>query len=154
MAVHKIDGVDGVVNYPKKFVTLWASDAITKGDCVQIHESTTYGIGLTVEQCDENDSNRAVGIAMGTVADGEKVTVQVAGYNDIATAQTVIDLWDLVGSDTDTDGRIQCLGGHATTGAGSTALTNGVVPFALCIKAYTAGNADGAIMVYDHGFYG
>ena len=157
MAIHKIDGVDAVDggsvirSYPKKFVTLVASDAITKGDCVQIDTSTTDGIGLTVEQCDADDSPRAVGIAMETVADGEYVKVQVAGYNDICTAGTNIDQFDLVGSDTGTDGRIQAHGGSAGSAAN---VTGAVYPFALCITAFTSGNSDGAIMIFDHGFYG
>jgi len=153
MAVHKIDGVDGVVNYPKKFVTLWSDGAaIAKGDVVQISTATTYGIGLTVTQADNEDCQMVVGIAMeaaGTTA--IPIKVQVAGHNDIAVANVDINQFDMVGADAADNGEMQCVGG--TAGA-TVALSTTVQAFALCITAYTAGNADGAIFIYDHGFYG
>ena len=153
MAVHKIDGVDGVVNYPRKFVTLWSDGAaIAKGDVVQISTSTTYGIGLTVTQADHQDGQYVVGIAMeaaGTTA--IPIRVQVAGFNDIAVANVIIDIFDMVGVDDSDHGEMNTVGG--TAGA-TVAFSTQVQAFALCIRAYTAGNSDGAIMIYDHGFYG
>tara|TARA_R100001082_G_scaffold62613_2_gene35082 strand:+ start:45 stop:515 length:471 start_codon:yes stop_codon:yes gene_type:complete len=156
MAVHKIDGVNGVVNYPKKFVTLWADGAITKGDVVCFSSSTTYGIGLSVTITDgsvaiADDSQRAVGIAVETVTTGKPVKVQVAGYNNMSTAAANIDIWDPVGHDTGVDGRIQTIGGTAD---GTVAFTTKVKPIGICIDAFTSGNADGAIMIYDHGMFG
>jgi len=158
MAVHKIDGVDGVVNYPKKFVTLWSDGAaILKGDCVQISTSTTYGIGLTVTQCDVADGGYAIGIAMeaaGTTA--IPIKVQVAGYNDICVGVAAISQFDLVGADTGTDGRLRAVGG--TGGTPLAHMTSATGRFAICVTAATTtplvNFTDLAIMIYDHGFYG
>ena len=153
MAVHKIDGVDGVVNYPRKFVTLWSDGAaIAKGDVVQIATTTTNGIGLHVTQADTQDNQMVIGVAMeaaGTTV--VPIRVQVAGYNDIAVAEIDINQFDPVSVDNSDHGEMNCVGG---TAGSTTAFSTKVKAFALCITAYTAGNSDGAIMIYDHGFYG
>lgn len=153
MSVYKRGTSDqSVIGMPKKFVTLYASGAITAGDCVAIDTGvTTNGAGMHVEQCDVDDSPLAIGIARDTAADGATVVVQVAGYNDACTAVAIINLGDWVGSDTGTDGNIQAVGG--TAGA-TVALSTVVQGFALCVDAFTAGAADGAILIYDHGYYG
>ena len=149
MAIHKIDGVDGVVSYPKKFVTLYAQGALTKGDVVGIGTTVTNGAGLHVAHSDGGialvtGSIRAVGIVTETVADGAEVQVQVAGYNDMATAGGIIVYAAEVMFDIATPGRV------ITT----TARSITVKPFGICVDAFTSGNADGAIMIYDHGIYG
>ena len=54
MAIHKVDGVDGDANFPKKFVrlniTLSASASITKGQAVALDlADTTNGLGGSVK---------------------------------------------------------------------------------------------------------
>jgi len=54
MAIHKVDGVDGDANFPKKFVrlniTLAASGTITKGQWVSIDTGdSTNGLGGSVK---------------------------------------------------------------------------------------------------------
>ena len=54
MAIHKVDGVDGDANFPKKFVrlniTLSASASITKGQAVALDlDDTTNGLGGSVK---------------------------------------------------------------------------------------------------------
>ena len=77
MAIHKIDGVDAVdggsqiSSFPKKFVTLFCTGAVTAGDWVQIETDsgvTDYaknGLGASVTKAD-------------TVADGNMAVVGVA----------------------------------------------------------------------------
>ena len=47
MAIHKIDGVDGVDNFPKKTVTLYASGACTAGMFVALTADDTNGLGAS-----------------------------------------------------------------------------------------------------------
>jgi len=144
MAIHKIDGVDGVNHFPKKFVTLTATAAITKGNVVMIDTgTTTNGAGMHVKKTDAADDQLQIGIAAETVASGAAVRVQVAGYNADSTdsgAGIVAGL--LVGCDT---------AGLVETVSDQTATTK---YFAVCVTTFTAGNADGAVMIVDHGFYG
>jgi len=84
MAIHKIDGVDGDANFPKKFVTLYASAACTKGYFVAITTDTTNGLGASVANATAGlvtDAANALtfGVATETVAAGGIVTVQTAG---------------------------------------------------------------------------
>ena len=154
MAIHKIDGVDGVVNYPKKFVTLWADVAITKGDVVCVSSTTTYGVGLSVTNTGDtlaDGSFRVAGIAAETVAIGKPVKVQTAGYNADATSGSgVIAVmlevqFDLAST---TAAKAGCLMPAAAPTATKKA-------FGLCVDAFTAIDvADGAILIYDHGMFG
>ena len=95
MAIHKIDGYDGTDNFPKKFVTLYASEACTAGDWVGIDLSdTTNGLGGSVRPLDVDDglsgSTLPLGIATETVALATNVKVQTAGkYVDANVASTV-----------------------------------------------------------------
>ena len=53
MAIYKVDGVDGVNQFPKKFVTLYASEVITKGMLVALDLSdTTNGLGASIRPAD------------------------------------------------------------------------------------------------------
>ena len=65
-----------------KFVRLYASGAITKGDCVAIDQGTsTYGYGNHVQASISSTAaiKHAMGVAQETVASGKLVTVQVQG---------------------------------------------------------------------------
>ncbi len=87
MAIHKVDGVDGDNNFPKKFVTLRASEAITKGDLVALDLSdSTNGLGASIRPADvTTDASAgggnpiALGFATETVAAGVECKVQTAG---------------------------------------------------------------------------
>ncbi|MAH48911.1 hypothetical protein CMI37_23995 [Candidatus Pacearchaeota archaeon] len=95
MAIHKVDGVDGVNHFPKKFVTLYASEAITAGDWVGIDLSdTTNGLGGSVRPLDFDDglsgTTLPLGVAIQTVATDLSVMVQTAGkYENSNVAATV-----------------------------------------------------------------
>ena len=154
MAIHKIDGVDGVDNYPKKFITLWcsltASASIAKGDVVILDTGTTSpeGEALYVKQSDAADSVLVVGVAAETVTNGAGATrdhpirVQVAGYNSDTVGSAAISLGGQVGS--------------AASGQIVDAATSdiGKRPLGLCINAIGSGLSDGAILIYDHGMFG
>jgi len=86
MAIHKIDQVDGVNHFPKKFVTLRASEAITKGDLVALDLSdSTNGLGASIRPADvATDASGgvypiALGFATETAAAGAECKVQTAG---------------------------------------------------------------------------
>jgi len=85
MAIHKIDGVDGVNHFPKKFVTLYASAACTKGYFVSITGDTTNGLGASCANAEVGAAGGVtancltLGVATETVAAGANVVVQTAG---------------------------------------------------------------------------
>ena len=145
MAVHKIDGVDGVNHFPKKFVTLTATAAITKGNVVMIDTgTTTNGAGMHVKKTDAADDQLQIGVAAETVtASGAAIKIQVAGYNgDCTDSGSAIAAGLLVGCDT--AGLVEIVSDQTAT----------TKYFAVCVDAFTAGAADVAIMIVDHGFYG
>jgi len=92
MAVYKRGASDGDVNhFPKKFVTLYSTGAVTAGDFVSIHTTdTTNAIGGTVliaPAVGTNGCSAVVGIATETVlaADApQNIVVQLAGKYDTA----------------------------------------------------------------------
>ena len=155
MAIHKIDGVDGVVSRAKKFVTLYAQGAITKGDVVGIGTVVTKGAGLHVTVTDAttallDGSIRAIGVAAEAATDGQPVRIQVAGYNSDATsgaAAIAVNLevqYDIASA----AGKAGCL-----MTAAATDVTH--KPFGITVTAYSgAEQSDGAIFIYDHGYYG
>ncbi len=87
MAIHKVDGVDGTGHFPKKFVRLYASEAITKGDLVAIDlGDTTNGLGSSIRPADVTTDATAgggqpivLGFATETAALGAYCRVQTAG---------------------------------------------------------------------------
>ena len=98
MSIHKIDGGPGGQNnhFPKKFVTLNASEAITAGDFVGIDlSSTTNGLGGSVRPLDMDDGLSAgtlpLGVATHTAAAAANVEIQTAGkYENANVASTVV----------------------------------------------------------------
>lgn len=96
MAIHKVDGVDGVNQFPKKFVTLYASEVITKGMLVALDLSdTTNGLGASIRPADVATDASAgggqpivLGIATETVAAAKYCKVQTAGKFTDATVHT------------------------------------------------------------------
>ena len=87
MAVHKIDGVDGTDSFPRKFVTLRANEAVTKGYWVAIDTSdTTNGLGSGVKHANsaDGDASTIFGVATATADAGAQVRIQTAGkFGDI-----------------------------------------------------------------------
>ena len=108
MAIHKVDGVDGVNNFPKKFVTLYTADtSITAGDFVMIDPlDTTNGLGGSVRQAESGynaniHEGLCIGIAVATTTAAGEITVQIAGkYENANVATTVICGQNLVMSST------------------------------------------------------
>jgi len=154
MAIHKIDGVDAVDggsqinNIPKKFVTLTATGAISKGQVVMIDSSvSTNGVGFHVKASDVTDAALAIGVATeAAAASGDEVKIQVAGFNeDVTLLSGTLALGargTLIGS---------AAGGKVKELNGTT--SNFETFFAILVKAFTT-TTDGAIFIRDHGYYG
>ena len=80
MAIHKIDGVDGTNHFPRKFVTLHCSGAVTKGDWVAIDlDDSTNGLGASVEKATTALPQLVFGVATETLTAAGELVVQVAG---------------------------------------------------------------------------
>ena len=166
MAIHKIDGVDGVKLFPKKFVTLYTADtSITAGDFVMIDPlDTTNGLGGSVRQSQSGYNSNiqeglCVGIAVATTTAAGDIKVQVAGKYENANVATSVESGDrLVMSST--VGRAQ----DATQLACQTnadALDYSVCAVALESEGSATGTepASGStnkadVMTIDHGFFG
>ena len=93
MAIHKIDGVDAVdggsaINsFPKKFVTLHGTAAITKGDWVVIDlANTENGRGASVKKFAGGGSLDATtfGVATETISAAGVIRIQTAGLCEFA----------------------------------------------------------------------
>ena len=90
MAIHKIDGVDGTNNFPKKFVTLYCtSTSITKGDWVVLDlADTTNGRGASVKKSGAALDPTAFGVATETLTAAGNLVVQTAGLCTFALLDT------------------------------------------------------------------
>lgn len=150
MSVLKLDGANGAIAYPKKFITAFANGAIAVGDVVKVETDTsadpdpdTYGAGgFIVTETAESNSPLACGVAITAAADGQLVQVQVAGFNNACTAAEAIAIGDTVsGSASGGVRKCDSIGGET------------VFPFAVCVNAFTSGQADGAILIMDKGWF-
>tara|TARA_R110000824_G_scaffold261716_1_gene450470 strand:- start:103 stop:585 length:483 start_codon:yes stop_codon:yes gene_type:complete len=160
MAVHKVDGVDGVNNFPRKFVTLYtAATSITKGQWVQIDNGdTTNGLGGSVKLAtvgaNSNESGpMCFGVATETITAAGNITIQTAGKFEDAYVVNAAD--SVVGH-----ALVGPLNG-ATAGSASaqTAATFGgsVIAYALEVEG-TGGTESGTalrcdVMIVDQGFF-
>lgn len=105
MAIHKIDGVDGVdggggiFSFPKKFVTLHCTGVVVKGQWVQIETDNTVagfqknGLGASVSKADSVSlGNMAVfGVATQTLTAAGLLRVQTAGkFENASVADAVV----------------------------------------------------------------
>ena len=82
MAIHKVDGVDGVNHFPKKYVTLVADGTITKDDWVAIGTGTDNGLGANVVAAISSTTGHdslIFGVATESATDGDSVKIQTAG---------------------------------------------------------------------------
>ena len=160
MAVHKVDGVDGVNNFPRKLVTLYtAATDITKGQWVQIDNGdTTNGLGGSVKLAtvgaNSNESGpMCFGVATETITAAGNITIQTAGKFEDAYVVNAAD--SVVGH-----ALVGPLNG-ATAGSASaqTAATFGgsVIAYALEVEG-TGGTESGTalrcdVMIVDQGFF-
>jgi hypothetical protein len=153
MAVLKIDGVDGDLHEYKAIYTAVANGAITAGQVVEVETDPTaspdpddHGYnGQVVKACGTTSSPLACGVALTTVADGEKVQVVYAGLVDCVnktgpTAAENIALGEKVSAST--SGQIRQ---YDTDSATTAAL-------GVCVDAFTSGNSDGKFLMYDKGW--
>jgi len=167
MAIHKIDGVDNVNHFPKKFVTLYTADtSITAGDFVMIDPlDTTNGLGASVRQAESGynaniQEGLCIGVAVATTTAAGEIKVQVAGKYENANVATSVECGDRLVM-TSTVGQAA----EATTLACQTnadALDRNVVAVALETGntaatgtepfSGTANKAD--VLIIDHGFFG
>ena len=149
MAIHKIDGVDGDNNFPKKFVTLYCTGAVTKGDWVQIETDTGVtgyaenGLGASVTKADAvADGNMAViGVATETKTAAGNLKVQTAGKFVDANVADAVNAGDaLVVDDTEA--------GRAVKIAASDLAT-------ACGLALDAGDSDNNadVLIIDQGYF-
>jgi len=151
MAIHKIDGVDGVNHFPKKFVTLYCeSSSISAGQWVMFGTDTTNGLGGSVKlaaSVSTNGNSAVVGIATETLTAAGNLVVQTAGKYENAYVDTDI----AVGLG---------LSGCNTT-AGSASLTDAntfqVIGVALETEGTSTGESGTAeradVMIVDQGFF-
>ena len=150
MPVQKYDtGHNGTIAYPRKFVTVLANGAIAAGDVVKVETDTsadpdpdTYGAaGFIVTATAESNSPLACGVAATAAADGEKVVIQVAGFNDACTSAEAISIGEMVGGSASADVR-QWDTESATS-----------QPFGVCVNAFSGTTNDGAILINDKGWF-
>lgn len=112
MAIHKVDGVDGVNHFPKKFVRLYAAAIVTKGDWVEIDiADTTNGRGASVKTTVASSLRQAFGVATETVAAGSYVTIQTAGLNTAVKMVASVAAGAALSCDGSTAGAASATGG-------------------------------------------
>lgn len=150
MAIYKTDGVDGVLATPNKFIEVYCSSAaITRGDVVVLALDSSFATnGITVAKAGATGNLAlACGIAMETLTAAGPLQIQYAGFNELATCEAAggITVNAFVGTDNTAAGRVQPFG--------SANRTDAVDYFAVCARAYTAGAADGALLIIDKGFF-
>jgi len=150
MAIYKSDGVDGVLATPNKFIEVHCSSAaITRGDVVVLALDSNFATnGITVAKAGASANlARACGIAMETLTGAGQLQIQYAGFNELATCEGGaggVAVNALVGTAA-TAGQIEDFGTNNRT--------NVLDYFAVCARAYTAGAADGALLIVDKGFF-
>lgn len=160
MAILKNDGVDGVINIPRRHAVLRATGAITKGQVVQIDGGASAALKnefgelyLVRTASGTDDTALAIGIATETVA------APAAG----ATVPVQVQIAGMVGTGDDyaptSVAAIATLGTSigASTTAGlikvGVAPTTNLWPFAVLLKAYGAADTSGKIIITDRGWY-
>lgn len=93
MAIHKIDGVDGVNHFPKKLVTLHGTAAITKASWVMFDlTNSTNGLGGSVVTAAATGGGEqlTIGIATETTSAAGTLTIQTAGKFEDANVGTSV----------------------------------------------------------------
>ena len=155
MAIHKIDGVDGVNNFPKKFVRLYSLVAVDKGDFLMIETDTTVtdyalnGLGASVIKAVSAattgiETALVVGVAAETITAAGYVTIQTAGKFENANCHT-----DVVRGE-----GITVING--TAGQGVPYISSGATrsyPFAVALQDAPSTGAATDIMIRDSGLF-
>jgi len=148
MAVHKIDGGPGGENdhFPKKFVTLYGTAAITAGNWVMFDVSdTTNGLGGSVVTATNtaNGEQLVLGVAATTTTAAGNVVVQIAGkYVDAAVDVTMAAGSSIVVSDA----------GTGAAGRGQIYVAGDLAPICgIALEDDTAGVAD--VMIINQGYF-
>lgn len=154
MAIQKFDGVDAYNNFPSKFITVWSTTAVTTGDVVEIDFSATRSplqgtdaVGLSVKKATAAANNpMACGVAAQTITAAGYVQIQYAGYNNTCLCEAAggITLGQFVGTDDTASGRVQPFSGNRSATSDY---------FAVCVDAFTASTVDGAIIIFDKGYF-
>lgn len=164
MAVHKIDGVDGVANFPKKFVRLSLSIAtsttVTKGDFVSIDVGTSliasYSNGLGAHCLTSNVTAQNEGLIFGVITETvtnssssavleQVVTIQTAGKFENANVASTVAAGDRLIA-TSTAGRCA----EITTLAAASASFDFTVA-AVALEAASTNQAD--VLIIDQGYF-
>jgi len=166
MAIHKIDGVDAVdggsqiSSFPKKFVTLYAAAAITKGDWVRIDlDDSTNGLGASVETSPSTTAAGdplVFGVATETITAAGNIRIQTAGKYGVdggavgagAEMHTGVGAGvALVAGNAGTAGQIFTYASGTHTAAG---------PIGISLVADGAGDyatSEGSVMIFDQGLF-
>ena len=165
MAIHKIDGVDGDANFPKKFVRLSLSVAtsttVTKGDFVSIDVGTTlissYTNGLGAHCLTSNVTAQNEGLIFGVITETvtnssstdvleQVVKIQTAGKFENANVAATVAAGDRLIA-TSTAGRCA----EATTLGGSAAADFDFTVAAVALEAASSNQAD--VLIIDQGYF-
>lgn len=146
MAIHKTDGVDGTNHFPKKFVTLYGTAAITKSNWVMLDiTDTTNGLGGSVVTATNtaNGEQLAFGIATETTTAAGDIKIQVAGkYENAAVDATMAAGSSIVVSDA----------GTGAVGRGQIYVAGDLAPICgIALEDDTANLAD--VMIIDQGYF-
>ena len=159
MAIHKVDGVYGVNNFPKKFVTLHCLGAVTAGDFVCIETNTAVtdseinGLGASVTAANVTGNNEKFmfGIATETLTAAGSLKIQTAGkYESANVASTVAIGEKLVASST--DGRAQDQAQlHGTPNAAELVTTLTYSVAAVALTAASSNKSD--VLIIDQGYF-
>ena len=165
MAIHKIDGVDGANHFPKKFVTLYAVEIVTKDYWVAIHPTDTVnGLGASVKQADVDDADQSMifGVATETVAAGKNVRIQVAGkYTNGAFVEGATVVGDALCCST-VDGQATQVDALGYGSAGAIAASVAYTTVGVALAADASGNDDSGVtlatnyahvMIFDQGLF-
>ena len=161
MAIHKVDGVDGVSSFPKKFVTLHGVAAIAKGAWVRIDldsaDASKNGLGASVEESPADvaaGDPLVFGVATEAITAAGSIRIQTAGlYGDGTTGGGALTDAGVSAGDP------LCAGDDGTAGqidkyeAGTHTNAN------ICGVAITADDAgdyganEATVMIVDQGFF-
>lgn len=134
----KVDGFAGSNETRKRFVRLYASEALVKGDAVAIDTATTtYGSGNHVKKADSGEAGFKIvlGVAAEAIASGEIGSIQVAGVCDFAK---LLDTGDALGD---------VLHSSGTAGSMTLIAADNAVPAAIILAEGTANTADSTVLL-------
>jgi len=148
MSVHKIDGGPGGENnhFPKKFVTLYGTAAITQGNWVMFDVTdTTNGLGGSVvtAAATANGEQLVFGVAAETTTAAGNIQIQIAGKFENAA----VDVTMAAGSSI-----VVSAAGTPAAGRGQIYVAGDLAPICgIALEDDTAGQAD--VMIINQGYF-